>query len=93
MFFLEGNASGFHPAQIPHALERSPVIAIDDALRCDREETRRRKVVSTEENKALVRRFYAELDNLNPAVIDELVADGFINHSPPPFLWGPDARA
>ena len=41
--------------------------------------------MSTEENKALVRRFYAELDKLNPAVIDELVAQGFINHSPPPF--------
>jgi steroid delta-isomerase-like uncharacterized protein len=41
--------------------------------------------MTTEENKALVRRFYAELDNLNPAVIDELVADDFVNHSPPPF--------
>jgi steroid delta-isomerase-like uncharacterized protein len=41
--------------------------------------------VSAEENKALVRRFYAELDALNDAAIDELVADDFINHSPPPF--------
>ena len=41
--------------------------------------------MSIEENKALVRRFYAELDNLNPAVIDELVAENFVNHSPPPF--------
>ena len=41
--------------------------------------------MSTEENKALVRRFYAELDDLNPAVIDELVAEDFTNHSPPPF--------
>jgi predicted ester cyclase len=41
--------------------------------------------VSTEENKALVRRFYAELDNLNAGVIDELVAEEFVNHSPPPF--------
>lgn len=41
--------------------------------------------MSTEENKALVRRFYAELDNLNPAVIDDLVAEDFVNHSPPPF--------
>jgi steroid delta-isomerase-like uncharacterized protein len=41
--------------------------------------------MTTEENKALVRRFYAELDNLNPAVVDELVADDFVNHSPPPF--------
>lgn len=41
--------------------------------------------MTTEENKALVRRFYAELDNLNPAVIDDLVAEDFVNHSPPPF--------
>jgi steroid delta-isomerase-like uncharacterized protein len=41
--------------------------------------------MTTEENKALVRRFYAELDDLNPAVFDELVADDFVNHSPPPF--------
>jgi predicted ester cyclase len=41
--------------------------------------------MTTEENKALVRRFYEELDNLNPAVIDELVAEDFVNHSPPPF--------
>jgi steroid delta-isomerase-like uncharacterized protein len=41
--------------------------------------------MSAEENKALVRRFYAELDNLNPDVIDELVAEDFVNHSPPPF--------
>ena len=32
-----------------------------------------------------MRRFYAELDKLNPAAIDELVAEGFINHSPPLF--------
>jgi steroid delta-isomerase-like uncharacterized protein len=41
--------------------------------------------MSTEDNKALVRRFYAELDHLNAAVIDELVAEDFVNHSPPPF--------
>ena len=41
--------------------------------------------MSLEQNKALVHRFYAELDKLNPAVIDELVAEEFVNHSPPPF--------
>jgi predicted ester cyclase len=41
--------------------------------------------VSIEENKALVRRFYAELDSLNPGAIDSLVAGNFVNHSPPPF--------
>lgn len=45
--------------------------------------------MSIEGNKALVRRFYAELDNLNAAVIDELVAEDFINHAPPPFLVEP----
>jgi hypothetical protein len=44
--------------------------------------THRRKALSIEQNKALVRRFYAELDNLNPVVIDELVAENFVNHSP-----------
>jgi len=41
--------------------------------------------VSPDDNKALVRRFYTELDNLNLSVIDELVAEDFVNHSPPPF--------
>jgi ketosteroid isomerase-like protein len=41
--------------------------------------------VSAEENKALVRRFYAELDALNASVIEELVAEDFVNHSPRPF--------
>lgn len=41
--------------------------------------------MSLEENKALVRRFYAELDNGNLDVIDEVVAEDFIDHDPPPF--------
>jgi predicted ester cyclase len=41
--------------------------------------------MSAEDNKALVRRFYAELDSLNLGVIDEVVAEDFVNHSPPPF--------
>lgn len=39
----------------------------------------------TEENKALVRRFYAEIDQGNLAAMDELVAEEYLDHSPPPF--------
>lgn len=45
--------------------------------------------MSTEENKALVRRFYAEIDKGNLEAMDELVADDYIDHSPPPFPVGP----
>lgn len=41
--------------------------------------------MSLEENKALIRRFFAELDKGNLDVVDELVADDFIDHDPPPF--------
>jgi steroid delta-isomerase-like uncharacterized protein len=39
----------------------------------------------SEENKALVRRFYAEIDKGNIDAMDELVADEYVDHSPPPF--------
>jgi ketosteroid isomerase-like protein len=38
------------------------------------------------ENKALVRRFYEEIDMGNLAAMDELVADEYLDHSPPSFL-------
>ena len=38
-----------------------------------------------EGNKALVRRFYEEIDNGNLAAMDELVAVDYLDHSPPPF--------
>jgi predicted ester cyclase len=41
--------------------------------------------MSTEGNKALVRRFYEEIDRGNLAAMDELVAENYIDHSPPPF--------
>jgi predicted ester cyclase len=41
--------------------------------------------MSTEDNKALVRRFYAEIDKGNLAAMDELVAENYIDHSPAPF--------
>jgi predicted ester cyclase len=41
--------------------------------------------MSTEENKALVRRFYEEIDKGNLAAMDELVAEDYVDHNPPPF--------
>jgi predicted SnoaL-like aldol condensation-catalyzing enzyme len=42
-------------------------------------------VSSIETNKALVRRFYEEIDKGNIGIVDELVAERYIDHSPPPF--------
>ncbi len=41
--------------------------------------------MSGEENKALVRRFYEEIDKGNLEAMDELVAEDYMDHSPPPF--------
>jgi predicted ester cyclase len=41
--------------------------------------------MSVEENKALVRRFYEEIDKGNLEAMDELVAEDYVDHSPPPF--------
>lgn len=41
--------------------------------------------MSAEENKALVRRFYEEIDKGNIDILDELVAEDYIDHNPPPF--------
>ena len=41
--------------------------------------------MSAEANKVLVRRFYEEIDKGNLAAMDELVAEDYINHHPPPF--------
>jgi predicted ester cyclase len=38
-----------------------------------------------ETNKALVRRFYAEIDKGNIDVLDTLVAQDYVDHNPPPF--------
>ena len=40
---------------------------------------------TAETNKALVRRFYEEIDKGNIGVLDELVAADYIDHNPPPF--------
>ncbi|MEU1817042.1 ester cyclase [Streptomyces roseifaciens] len=38
-----------------------------------------------EENKQLVRRFYAAIDNGDVDAFDDLVAEDYLDHSPPPF--------
>ena len=45
--------------------------------------------MSAEENKALVRRFYAEIDRGNIEIVDELVDENYIDHNPPPFPLPP----
>ena len=40
---------------------------------------------SIDSNKALVRRFYTEIDKGNLEAMDLLVAEDYIDHSPPPF--------
>lgn len=46
-----------------------------------------------EENKAVVRRFFAELDGGNLDIVDELVAVDFVDHDPPPFPGLAEGRA
>jgi predicted SnoaL-like aldol condensation-catalyzing enzyme len=43
-------------------------------------------------NKALVRRFYAEIDAGNIAAMDELVSADFVDHDPPPIPGLPAGR-
>ena len=42
-------------------------------------------MTSPEQNKALIRRFYQEIDKGNIAILDELVAENYVDHNPPPF--------
>jgi len=39
--------------------------------------------MSTEENKALIRRWFDELDKRNFAIIDELIPEDYVDHNPP----------
>lgn len=48
--------------------------------------------MSTEQNKALVRRFYEEIDKGNLEAMDELVAEDYVDHNPPPFPGLPAGR-
>jgi len=49
-------------------------------------------MTTAESNKALVRRFYEEIDKGNIGVLDELIADDYIDHNPPPFPGLADGR-
>ena len=42
-------------------------------------------MTSSDYNKAIVRRFYEEIDKGNIAILDELVAEDYLDHNPPPF--------
>jgi predicted SnoaL-like aldol condensation-catalyzing enzyme len=44
------------------------------------------------DNKALVRRFYAEIDTGNLAAMDEMVSADFVDHDPPPIPGLPSGR-
>jgi predicted ester cyclase len=48
--------------------------------------------MSTEDNKATVRRFYREIDAGNLDAMNELVAEDYLNHAPTPFPGIPDGR-
>lgn len=45
-----------------------------------------------ERNKAVVRRFYEQIDAGNFDIVDELVAEDYLNHNPPPFPGLPSGR-
>jgi predicted ester cyclase len=42
-------------------------------------------MTSSDHNKAIVRRFYEEIDKGSIAILDELVAEDYLDHNPPPF--------
>jgi predicted ester cyclase len=48
--------------------------------------------MSSEANKALIRRYYEEIDKGNIGIIDELVAEDYLDHNPPPFPGIPLGR-
>ena len=48
--------------------------------------------MSTEDNKAIVSRFYREIDAGNLDAMNELVAEDYLNHAPTPFPGIADGR-
>ncbi|GAA0689997.1 ester cyclase [Kitasatospora atroaurantiaca] len=48
--------------------------------------------MSIEDNKKLVRRFYQEIDAGNLDAMDELVAEDYVDHNPPPSFPLPPGR-
>ena len=49
-------------------------------------------MTATGANKLLVRRFFEEIDKGNLAIVDELVADDYVDHNPPPIAGLPEGR-
>jgi predicted ester cyclase len=49
--------------------------------------------MSSEDNKALVRRFLSKVDTGDVAALDEFVAEKYDDHNPPPFQQGNDIAA
>jgi predicted ester cyclase len=49
-------------------------------------------MTAVESNKAVVRRFYEQIDAGNFDIVDELVAEDYANHNPPPFPGLPSGR-
>lgn len=48
--------------------------------------------MTSEDNKAIVRRFYSEIDAGNLAAMDDPVTEGYLNHAPTPFPGMADGR-
>jgi hypothetical protein len=68
-----GRGCGLGAAARVSAAARSPDRAIEEAA------------MTTEQNKALVRRFYAEIDAGNVDAMDVLVAADYVDHNLPRF--------
>jgi predicted ester cyclase len=49
-------------------------------------------MTSSDQNKALVRRFYEEIDKGNVGILDELVAEDYLDHNPSPFPTSASGR-
>ena len=49
--------------------------------------------MSAEDNKAIIRRFYAEIDNGNLAALDELAVEEYVNHAATPISGLAEGRA
>src|SRR5215510_2814991 len=66
-------------ALYPQAETLTPRLVLEDWTRL----VRHRRGIMSEANKALVRRWLAEMDKRNLHIVDELVAVDYIDHNPP----------
>jgi predicted ester cyclase len=49
-------------------------------------------MTQADRNKELVRRYYEEIDKGNIGILDEVVAEDYVDHNPPPFPGLPSGR-